>query len=278
MLDFAPSLPRVSRVISGRGAAFLIALVALATSVPDGVAADARAGSFGTVQGVVSNAATSAYLDGAQVALSPGDLTVLTARDGRFVLPHVAAGEYRLTISYAGLDPKTITGVVAAGATTAHDIGLTAAIYQLDKFVVAGEREGGEKGRTVRIVIKTPNLNSVFAENFNEISLRDFDEGEMELTFLNGNSVRGLLDVNRLTLKQIGKNTVKLIGKNDDLNATLSDGATLDAAAFSSNRATVKANGKSTATVNADDFISKRLDETSGVKNVGKASGEENQE
>ena len=88
----------------------------------------------GTVRGVVSNAAASLFLDGAQVALSPGGLVALTERDGRFEFPHVPAGAYTLTVTYAGLKPKTLPGQVAAGATAVHDIGLTAAIYELEKL------------------------------------------------------------------------------------------------------------------------------------------------
>ena len=99
-------------------------------------------GATGVVQGAVSNIATGAYLNGAQVTLSPGDVTVLTSRDGRFVFSNVVAGEHRLTISYSGLDRKTVAGRVAAGGTAEYDVGLTSGVYQLEKFVVAGEREG----------------------------------------------------------------------------------------------------------------------------------------
>ena len=69
----------------------------LALFIPHSPAADSAA--TGIVQGAVSNAATGLYLDGAQVTLSPGEVTVLTSHDGHFVFPPVAAGEHRLTVS-----------------------------------------------------------------------------------------------------------------------------------------------------------------------------------
>src|SRR5204862_2293735 len=41
-----------------------------------------------------------------------------------------------------GVDPKTVQGPLAAGSRADQDVQLTSEIYKLDKFVVAGEREG----------------------------------------------------------------------------------------------------------------------------------------
>jgi iron complex outermembrane recepter protein len=98
--------------------------------------------SAGMITGTVSNVATGANLEGAQVSLQPGNLTVLTARDGGFAVGPVAPGDYMLTVTYSGLDPATIAARVEAGATAKLDVGLSAGVYQLSKFVVAGEREG----------------------------------------------------------------------------------------------------------------------------------------
>jgi TonB-dependent receptor len=109
----------------------------LALSIPDAVAQNT-----GVVSGRVSNAGTSAYLDGAEVTLEPGNLSTLTSVTGEFLLPNVPAGTYSLTASYTGLDPTTVRISVGAGGQVQQDLQLTSAIYQLDKFVVAGEREG----------------------------------------------------------------------------------------------------------------------------------------
>lgn len=96
----------------------------------------------GSVTGRVSNAATNAYLDGAVVTLDPGNRSALTSSTGEFVFSNVPPGAYTLTASYTGLEPKSATVSVAAGASTAHELQLTSAVYQLETFVVAGEREG----------------------------------------------------------------------------------------------------------------------------------------
>ena len=105
-------------------------------------ALDAVAQTTGVVSGRVSNAGTSAYLDGAEVTLEPGGLSTLTSITGEFIFPSVPAGTYTLTAAYTGLDRKSERIVVGAGGSSAHEIQLTSTVYQLDKFVVAGEREG----------------------------------------------------------------------------------------------------------------------------------------
>jgi hypothetical protein len=59
----------------------------------------AQTSSPGTITGTVSNIATGANLEGAEVTLEPGNVSVLTARDGRFTLPQVAPGSYSLTVT-----------------------------------------------------------------------------------------------------------------------------------------------------------------------------------
>ena len=117
----------------------------------------------GTITGTVSNAATGAYLEGAAVTLEPGNVSVLTARDGKFVFPRVAPGEYRISAGYTGLDTKTVSVGVAAGATAVTDLGLTAEIYKLTEFVVAGEREGSSLA--IRQQENAPNVKNVLSSD-----------------------------------------------------------------------------------------------------------------
>jgi iron complex outermembrane recepter protein len=76
------------------------------------------------------------------VTLEPGNLSALTSATGEFVFPRVAPGAYTLAASYTGLDVKTARVTLGAGARVEQELALTASIYRLDKFVVAGEREG----------------------------------------------------------------------------------------------------------------------------------------
>ncbi|MBL9211516.1 MAG: TonB-dependent receptor [Opitutaceae bacterium] len=114
------------------------------------VRSSAQSSATGLITGTVSNTATAANLEGAEIRLEPGGMTVLSARDGRFVLPPVAAGLYTMTVTYAGLDPRTVEVRVAAGATVSSDVGLTSSVYRLDKFVVESEREGNALAITQR--------------------------------------------------------------------------------------------------------------------------------
>lgn len=127
--------------------ACLPALALLLTSFLCPVRAAAQTG---TITGSVSNTATAANLEGAEIRLQPGGITVFSARDGRYLLPPVAPGEYTMTVTYSGLDAKTVNVSVAAGATVTMDVGLTSSVYQLDKFVVEGEREGNALAITQR--------------------------------------------------------------------------------------------------------------------------------
>lgn len=121
----------------------LFAAVALFVGVALGAAfAQSGTAADGQLTGTVSNAATGANLEGAEVRLEPGNYSVLTARDGRFVFSQVPAGQYTVTATYSGLDAKSIPATVATGAARSVDIGLTSQVYQLSKFVVEGEREG----------------------------------------------------------------------------------------------------------------------------------------
>jgi len=117
----------------------------------------------GGLTGTVSNSATGANLEGAEVRLEPGGGSVLTARDGRFVFSEVPPGQYQVVATYSGLDAKSVSATVEAGAARAVDIGLTSQVYQLSKFVVEGEREGNALAITQQR--NAPNVKSVISSD-----------------------------------------------------------------------------------------------------------------
>jgi iron complex outermembrane receptor protein len=119
----------------------LPAALAPAMNAADGSPAGAVAALSASVSGRVSNAATGGYLDGVKVAIQGTGRQVVTDREGRYVLA-APTGQVMLEVSYTGLDTQYIPVTLQAGATTAQDIALSAKIYQLEKFVVEGEREG----------------------------------------------------------------------------------------------------------------------------------------
>lgn len=100
------------------------------------------------IRGTVRNSQTGAFLEAAEIAI-PGSLTVArTDREGRFVIPNLAPGDYRLRVVYPGSREETIAVNVAdANSTATVDASLRPAdddreVVQLSAFVVAGEREG----------------------------------------------------------------------------------------------------------------------------------------
>jgi hypothetical protein len=112
-----------------------------AAASPGGAAARA-AGGWGTISGRVSSAATGEFLEGAEVRVVGTDLVTTTQRDGSFAFSRVPAGTQRIKVFYTGLDVQEAEVLVKAGETAVLAVPLNSAIYQLDTFVVAGQREG----------------------------------------------------------------------------------------------------------------------------------------
>ena len=112
--------------------------------------ASAVAAETGSLTGTVGNIATGQNLEGAEVSLAPGGRTTLTRRDGRYEFTGLAAGAYTVTATYAGLERVSALVSVAAGGAATRDLGLTSAVYKLEKFVVEGEREGNALAITER--------------------------------------------------------------------------------------------------------------------------------
>ena len=127
------------------------------------LAAFGQAGSTGTITGQVSNSATKSYLQGAVVELVGTNQTALTDREGRFQLSNVPAGSATIAASFTGLDAKRTTVSVAAGQRAVADFELTSEIYKLEKFTVAGEREGTAKAETLQRI--APNVKAIVSSD-----------------------------------------------------------------------------------------------------------------
>lgn len=125
-----------------------VRLLTLALLLPAVVfAQDSRPGS---ILGQVSNAATQSYLQGAVVQIEGTGRSANTDREGRFEFHGVSAGQVTLVATYTGLDPQRVTVTVAPDRPTRQDLALTADVYKLEKFVVAGEREGTALAETLQ--------------------------------------------------------------------------------------------------------------------------------
>ncbi len=121
----------------------------------------AVAGGTGAIAGTVSNRATGAYLDKAEVVLAGTERVVFTETGGGFTLAGVPSGVHTLVISYTGLTPERRAVTVAPGAITRVEVALDSEIYALEAFVVAGEREGRAEAITKQR--RAENLVSVVA-------------------------------------------------------------------------------------------------------------------
>ncbi|MBI5692576.1 MAG: TonB-dependent receptor [Verrucomicrobia bacterium] len=117
-----------------------VALVSLFCFFLAGVAAAQN----GTVSGTVLNQATGELLPGAAVEIEGTGITGVTERGGTFSL-EVPAGPRTLVVNYSGLDTVRMPVLVTAGQVTTREIAMSAKIYQLEKFTVAGEREGSAR-------------------------------------------------------------------------------------------------------------------------------------
>ena len=137
--------PKVSAVPRAEGAsARLAAKTGTGASVSSGRATAPganRAADSATVTGRVSNAATGDFLFGAIVTIEGSAVQATADRSGEFSLT-LPAGTHVLVASFTGLTPLQHTIEVADGAVATQDFALTTDVYQLDKFVVAGIREG----------------------------------------------------------------------------------------------------------------------------------------
>lgn len=100
--------------------------------------------------GTVTNTATGRTLEGARVVLEGMNREVLTDSQGSYRFDDVPPGSVTLAVSYTGLDPASVPLTLTAGTLNRHDIGLTSQIYAMNKFVVAGEREGNAQAVTLQ--------------------------------------------------------------------------------------------------------------------------------
>jgi TonB-dependent receptor len=106
-------------------------------------ASSAAAQSAGTIAGAVVDGATGKYLEGAEVTVEGTALRAITARDGSFSLPGVAAGPRSVTIAYPGLETKAVSVTVQSGQTATVPVRLGGSdVVTLSEFRVAGTKEG----------------------------------------------------------------------------------------------------------------------------------------
>lgn len=134
-------------------------------------AAPAAEAARSSVHGYVSNAATTAFLEGARVEVAGSTESTVSDRDGRFELA-VPAGDRELTVTYLGLSPQTVRVTVPAGERVRRDVKLTSDVYTLEAFTVDAVREGNALAITrqrdavnVKNVVATDSLGNLAGGN-----------------------------------------------------------------------------------------------------------------
>ena len=123
----------------------------------------------------------------------------------------------------------------------------------------------------LRCIIRTPTFTSLVADNTGPVTIRGFDEGRASIIAKGPVKVRGFFDCHELDLALSGKSIVELIGNGIKLDATLREGAQLDASGYRCENAEISASESSTAHVNAQHYVQIRTDPSSNVKVDGTA-------
>jgi TonB-dependent receptor len=100
----------------------------------------------GTITGRVLNEGTGQYLRSAVVSVPGTSLSTVAESGGNYVLTGVPAGQVRLLVTYAGLDPAEMTVNLAAGQTLTQNVGMSvkgeSSVIKMGEFRVATERDG----------------------------------------------------------------------------------------------------------------------------------------
>lgn len=96
----------------------------------------------GSINGRVSEAVTGKSLQGAIVKLLGTTAVAYTDAEGRFSLPGLAAGSYRVEVDYVGLDAYTTSVTVSGGLTATVNAMLESNVMKMESFTVAESARG----------------------------------------------------------------------------------------------------------------------------------------
>ena len=108
-------------------------------------AATASAQTAPSVQGVISDSQSNAFLPGAEVELEGTPYRAISASDGRYRLDGVPAGDYTLLVSYIGFKGFETVVSVSGSGTVILPIVLSRVYQVVEEMVVQGFRFGQSK-------------------------------------------------------------------------------------------------------------------------------------
>ncbi|MCR6630390.1 MAG: TonB-dependent receptor [Magnetospirillum sp.] len=145
------------------------------------------AGSTGTVTGYVNNAGTGDRLQSATVEIQSLSRRVVTDFEGKYTFLDLPEGEYQVSASFAGLDRQSLPVTVLAGQRAELSFDLGSDVYQLDKLVVSGDREGN--AASIERQRNAPNVKNVVAlDAFGNVPNDSIGEVLMRLPGIAGRS------------------------------------------------------------------------------------------
>lgn len=163
------TFPRSVRLLNAVTA--LLAVTLLGVISPSHLQAQPASAGTGTITGRVLNEGTGQYLRNAVVKVAGTNISVLAGAGGAYTIVGAPAGEVKLTVTYADLDPAEASVSVSPGQTVTKDINLKSAAYdnvvKLGEFVVATEREGNAKAlqeQREALEIKTVIASDAFGD------------------------------------------------------------------------------------------------------------------
>jgi len=189
-----PTLPRPAALV------FILCLVTAWANAADAV-----------LSGQVSNAATRAFLEGATVSVAGTTRSAVTDREGRFELALPAGTEVTVVAGFTGLDPQRAAVRASDGQRVTRDFALTAEVYRLDKFTVAGEREGTALAETLQR--QAPNVKAIVSsDTFGNVA--DGNVGDLLQRIAGITANYNGHDVRQVSIRGVGP----------DLNAVTMDG------------------------------------------------------
>jgi len=99
----------------------------------------------GSISGVVKSKDSGAALSGANVAIVGTNMGAATDANGRFTIPNVPAGNYKLRVTFIGYQELTMNVKVAAGETVAADFALREIGVQASEILVIGASRHPER-------------------------------------------------------------------------------------------------------------------------------------
>lgn len=115
----------------------------------------------GTIIGSIVDASNGLNVTGAVVRLEPITREALTDRTGRFQLPNVPAGTYRLTVRYLGYSPVSEQVSVIDGGRSTVALRIMPATTQLGAVVITDNRVG--QAAALAQQQNAPNVTNVVA-------------------------------------------------------------------------------------------------------------------